>query len=162
MLNCLTENTKKPFKDVHYTFTWKRNTLHIIDILFFCLYLCCFISVERMSMPLSSSIVRLSEENHLWVSHRVLLRYSSRWKRKRGESWSASLPTLRKSKGLVTILPGVWIVTSLSFDVLCIDVGGGKRWTLGVMSLEKNNLSSHVIHSLTLLCRRGWVCDKIP
>lgn len=77
---------------------------HIINVLLLCLYLCCFIVSERMSMPLSSSIVRRWEESHLWVSHRVLLRYSSQWRRKSGESWSVSLLTLRKSKGLVIIL----------------------------------------------------------
>lgn len=84
---------------------------HIINALLLCLYLFCFIVSERMSMPLSSSTVRRWEESHLWVSHRVLLRYSSQWRRKSGESWSVSLLTLRKSKGLI-IIP---LVSDLSF-----------------------------------------------
>jgi len=86
---------------------------HTINALLLGLYLCCFIALERMSTPLSSSIVRRWEESRLRVSHRVLLRYSSPWKRKSEESWSASLLTLRKSKGPMIILPGVWIVISL-------------------------------------------------
>lgn len=108
-----------------------------------------------MSMPLSSSIVRRWEESHLWVSHRVPLRYSSQWKRKSEESWSASLLTSRKSKGLIIVLLGVWmnchLIVVWAMHVLCIVVGDEKRW-----------IKAYFVHSLTLLGRIEWVCDKIP